>query len=327
MNIKGFILARTVIRDFNSLIMLFHPPHTKDRLLLKLSSDIELVYKDMSDKYKFLLPSDLYFNIHNLIVSGLYVFSVPDVETLTKRELNKFIRDRIRDCPDFMFSLTLTANDELFNVIIPKPADVLVYRGLSVMLLRLTGGSLAKDGYLLESKHDTMCSRMNEHDNVKRIYIIDLYPTVGEISKTTILNKVKEYVGEISVYRYISSFLSICIYDTNIRNNLSITQLSHIPSINQLFKVLINLVLKDIIDKPFKHKYPCLTFYRNYDKVFLFTKEDDEIKIEVILEELGLKGKISSIEPGDDPFFLGNDKILCLDIECNVVVCNKYEYL
>lgn len=57
--------------------MLFHPPHTKDRLLLQLSSDIELVYKDMSDKYKFQLPSDLYFNIHNLIVSGLYVFYKP----------------------------------------------------------------------------------------------------------------------------------------------------------------------------------------------------------------------------------------------------------
>lgn len=57
--------------------MLFHPPHTKDRLLLQLSSDIELVYKDMSDKYKFQLPSDLYLNIHNLIVSGLYVFYKP----------------------------------------------------------------------------------------------------------------------------------------------------------------------------------------------------------------------------------------------------------
>lgn len=83
MNIKGLILARTVIIDFHSLIMLFHPPHTLDRLLLQLSSDIELVYKDMSDKSQFLLPSDLYFNIHNLIVYGFYVFYVPDVETLT----------------------------------------------------------------------------------------------------------------------------------------------------------------------------------------------------------------------------------------------------
>ena len=40
MNIKGIILARTVIGDFYFLIMLFHPPHTEDRLLLQLSSNV-----------------------------------------------------------------------------------------------------------------------------------------------------------------------------------------------------------------------------------------------------------------------------------------------
>lgn len=52
--------------------------------------------------------------------------------------------------------------------------DLLILMGLSIMLLRLSYGSLPEGGYRLENRSDTFDNSIKEMGKVDRLYRLDL---------------------------------------------------------------------------------------------------------------------------------------------------------
>lgn len=145
------------------------------------------------------------------------------------------------------------------------------------------------------------------------------------IPKSKILDKVKPFVGEGYVYRLISSFLNLPIYDENENHFRLDRNRSGIPAIGELSRVLFNIVLKETFDREFPKRFPGIAFYRFINEVFISIRVDDIIfddkAVYELLEVLSLVGHIESL--GSDSFLTINDSqyILYLDNDSIVKVC------
>nr|YP_010127580.1 hypothetical protein KQ602_mgp20 [Bougainvillea spectabilis]QPP04904.1 hypothetical protein [Bougainvillea spectabilis] len=313
-------------RKGSCLTFLFVRYLSIDRMIVQLTSDIESVYQDMKEHNLLHLSDDKYIQIQNLILLGLYVPLVPDVKWVKGYELIQFL-DNIKHKHDVLDIIIYNKLDESYYIILPNLADALVYRGMCVLLLRLSYGSLPKGVTEIESLLDyQFFSGILNIRKAKRIFIIDLSPTtIHIITKSQIQNILKIYVGEGTIHRIISNFISFYIYDFILDKNLDLNELRyiHLPSINQLYKVLMNLVYIEIFDRPLQQKKPSIIYHRYYDNVFLFSKENnDEKEIDELLEDLGIKGDISTMLPGDEPYFFFRTKFIYLDDDSKVVAGN-----
>lgn len=71
--------------------------------------------------------------------------------------------------------------------------------GLSILLYRLSHGSLPKDGYRMINLVDPFYDSILEMGKVDRLYSLSLDKSLFLITKSMILEKVKPLVGEGSV--------------------------------------------------------------------------------------------------------------------------------
>ncbi|XP_044481937.1 uncharacterized 39 kDa protein in mitochondrial S-1 and S-2 DNA-like [Mangifera indica] len=266
--------------------------------------------------------------IQQKILSGLYVLSPLQVKFIKKADLTLFLRDTLPDCPDIM--LGTGSDPDMISVVMPEKEDLLVLMGLSLMLFRLSHGRLPKDGYRLENLVDSFYYDLQQMGKVDRLYRLDLMASLRIIPISLILDKVKPFVGDGSVYKLISSFLFLPIIDDN-GNHRSDISFGGMPPVGEITRVLFNIVLMDIFDREFPKRFPGIAFSRFINEVFISTRGNDEVIFDekagyALLEELSLAGKIVSIGSGDDPLPCYYRKILFLDSDSKVHVCNPIEY-
>ncbi|PHU15860.1 hypothetical protein BC332_17065 [Capsicum chinense] len=81
---------------------------------------------------------------------------------------------------------------------------------------------------------------------------------------------------------------------------------SGIPPAGDITWVLLDIALKNLFDSQFPKRFPGITFYRFVNEVYIFIRKNEKVLFDdkagyALLEELGLRGKIESIGPGDDP--------------------------
>lgn len=322
-------LVYTHISSFQYLPSLFTRDFcTVEHSLVQLSADIDFIYKDLTDNLQFRMSRDQLAVIQQKIVSGLYVLSPLQVKIIKKEDLTPFLYDTLPDCPDIMFGAG--SDPDILSVVMPDKKDVLVLMGLSLMLFRLSHGSLPKDGYRLENQVDSFYYSLQQMGKVDRMYMLDLNASLRIFPTSLILDKVKSLVGEGTVYKLISSFLYLPFIDDD-GNHRSDSCFGGIPPVGEITRVLFNIVLMDIFDREFPKRFPGIAFSRFINEVYISTRRNDEVIFDdkagyALLEELSLAGNIVSIGPGDDPLLCYYRKILFLDSDRKVHVCNPIEY-
>lgn len=298
---------------------------TVESSLVQLSAAIEFIYKDLTDNIQFSMSRHQLTVIQQKRILGLYVLSPLQVKLIRKIDLTKFLHDTLPDCPDIM--LRPSSDPSFFIVVMPNKEDVLVLMGLSLMLYRLSHGSLPKDGYRLSNQVDQIYYSLQQMGKVDRLYRLDLMDSLRIIPINLILEKVKPFVGDGSVcYNLISSFLYLPIIDDD-GNHISFDGM---PSVGEITRVLFNIVLMDVFDREFAKRFPGIAFSRFISDVYISTRGNDSVIFDdkagyALLEELSLAGNIESIGPGDDPLSCYS-KIVYLDNDSKVHVCNPKEY-
>lgn len=302
---------------------------TNECSLVQLSADIDFIYKILVDDLKFSMSKYRLAVIQYEIVSGYYILSPLRVKFIKKVDLTQFLKDTLPDCPDIMFGTG--SNPDMICAIIPNKDDVLVLMGLSLMLLRLSQGGLPKDVYRIEDGIDSFYYSLQQMGKVDRLYRLDLTDSLRIIPFNLILDKVKLLVIDVSVYKLISSLLFLPIIDDNGRNRRSDANLGGLPPVGEITRVLFNIVLMDIFDREFTKRFPGIVFSRFINEVYISTRENDEVIFDqktgcALLEELNLAGNIMSIGPGDPPIPCYYRKILFLDSDSRVNVCNPTDY-
>lgn len=163
---------------------------------------------------------------------------------------------------------------------------------------------------------------------VDRLYKIDLMPSLRILPISLILDKVKPFVGDGSVYKLISSFLYLPIIDDDGNHRSDISN-GGLPPVGEITRVLFNIVLMDIFDREFPKRFPGIAFYRFVNEVFISTRGNDDFDEKAgyaLLEELSLAGRIMSIGPGDAPLLCYSHKCVFLDSDSKVHVCDPIEY-
>lgn len=296
--------------------------------LVQLSTDIEYIYNDLRENLQFSMSREQLAVIQQRILSGLYVLSPLHITFIKRDCLTPFLHDTLPDCPDIM--LGLCSDPDLLCAVIPDKEDTLVLMGLSLMLFRLSYGSLPKEGYRLENRLDSFYYSLKQKGRVDRVYRIDLMPSLTILPTSLILDKVLPLVGDGSVYKLISSFLDLPIIDDN-GNHRSDSAFGAIPPAGEITKVLFNIVLMDIFDREFTKRFPGVAFNRFVNEVLISTRGNDQVFFDdqagyALLEELCLAGKILSIGPGDEPLLSYYGKAIYLDKDSQIHVCNPMEY-
>ncbi|KAF3679965.1 hypothetical protein FXO37_03585 [Capsicum annuum] len=81
---------------------------------------------------------------------------------------------------------------------------------------------------------------------------------------------------------------------------------SGIPPAGDITRVLLDIALKNLFDSQFPKRFPGIAFHRFVNEVYIFIRKNEKVLFDdkagyALLEELGLRGKIESIGPGDDP--------------------------
>lgn len=291
--------------------------------LVQLSADIDFLYKDLTDHLPFRMSRDRLGVIQQKIVSGLYVLSPLHVKFIKKEGIIQFLHDTLPDCPDIM--LGTGSDPDMIYVVMPDKEDVLVLMALSLMLFRLSHGRLPKEGYRLENQLDSFYDSLQQMGKVDRLYRLDLKASLSIIPISLILDKVKPFVGDGSVYQLISSFLFLPIIDDDGNHRLDI-HCGGMPPVGEITRVLFNIVLMDIFDREFPKRFPGIAFYRFINEVLISTRGNSEVIFDdqagyALLEELRLAGNIMSIGPGDDPLPCYSKKMIFVDSDSQVHVC------
>ena len=131
----------------------------------------------------------------------------------------------------------------------------------------------------------------------------------------------------LAVYRLISSLLNLPIIDDDGSDIIFVGM----PPVGEITRVLFDIVLMDIFDREFAKRFPGIAFSRIINEVFISTRGNDEVIFDdkagyALLEELRLAGKIVSIGPGDDPLPCYSRKMIFLDSDSKVHVCNPIDF-
>lgn len=315
---------------------LFHPSPTilltrdyctVECSLVQLSDDIHFIYKDLTENHRFSMSCFRLAVIQQEILSGLYVLSPLQIREIKMYDLALFLRETLPACPDLAIMNSL--DPEMVCAVMPDKEDVLVLMGLSVMFLRLSHGSLPKSGYRIENLLSSFYYSLQQMGKVDRLYKIDLMVSLRYLPISLVLDKIKHFVGDGSVYKLISSFLSLPINDNDGKNRKEILT-SGIPPVGEITRVLFNMVLMEIFDQEFTKRFPGIAFKRFVHEVYITTRGNEKVIFNekvgyTLLNKLGLVGKIYSIGPGDDPLTCYK-KFIHLDNESKVHVFNPIKY-
>lgn len=166
---------------------------------------------------------------------------------------------------------------------------------------------------------------------VNKLYKADLQLSLRSFPICVVEDKIKNLVGENSVYKLVSSFLNLPIIDYYGYNCKDLMFFSGIPSVGEISKVLLKKTLRGTFDREFSKRFPGIAFFRFHYEVYIFTTENEKVIFDdkalyKLLGELCMLGKIVSIGPGDEPLPSSSNKLLFVDSDSKVYLCDPKEY-
>lgn len=139
---------------------------------------------------------------------------------------------------------TLPNSDKFFAMMPNNKEDNLVLMALSVMLLRLSG-SLPKYGFRIEDLVYDFHSNLDKMENVNRVYKVDVQHSLRSIPISLVEEKIQSLVGKESpIYKLVSCFLRLPIFDKEGQNYKGVLHLTGIPVVGEITKVLFHIYLK-----------------------------------------------------------------------------------
>lgn len=296
--------------------------------LLQLAADIDLVYPYLNKDRGFSLSRSVLDNIKKLIVSDEYNLSPLEVHNVdNKYDLHDLLMDGLMDYPDV--KVQICDNDSKnFSVVTPNnKKDALVLQALSLALLRLSQDCMPKHYYKLEDLVHTLYDSLKQIGKANRIYKIDLDASKSTIPLHVVEEKIQSLVEDSSVNKLIGSFFHLPIIERNGKKG----QMSScgIPAVGEISKVLFHITLLYTLDREFAIRFPGIQFCRFHNEAYIFTKENvllDEKEVHELLEELFMLGKIESIGPGDKPLPCYSNKLIYLDSDSKVELCDYKDY-
>ncbi|KAG6467821.1 hypothetical protein ZIOFF_074341 (mitochondrion) [Zingiber officinale] len=164
---------------------------------------------------------------------------------------------------------------------------------------------------------------LQEMGKVNKLYKADLQLSLRSFPICVVEDKIKNLVGENSVYKLVSSFLNLPIIDYYGYNCKDLMFFSGIPSVGEISKVLLKKTLRGTFDREFSKRFPGIAFFRFHYEVYIFTTENEKVIFDdkalyKLLGELCMLGKIVSIGPGDEPLPSSSNKLLFVDSDSKV---------
>lgn len=308
--------TRIFTRDFS----------TEECSLVQLCDDIDYIYKDLTDSQSFSISPHQLALIKQKILSDSYVLHPLQIRFVKKVLIMDFLRYKLPECPDLMMGQGPTP--DRVTVVTPEKEDVLVLLGLSLMLFRRSQGCMPEDGYRLESQLPTFYDNLRQMGKADRLYKLDLKDSSRIIPKCFIKKMVKHLVGKGSIYKLIKSFLNLSIMDSEGIDRRGEIIDHCVPPVGEISKVLLNMALNAIFDAQFSKRFPGKAFHRMLHEVYISTKGNDDVILNdktgyALLNELGLAGKIESIGPGDEPLVCFYEKLIRVDSDGVVRVCDS----
>ena len=216
--------------------------------LMQLSADIDLVYRDLSENFILDVSRDRLAHIQLKIFNGYYVLRPLRFKYIHKLDVLSFLSDTLPLYPDIMIGSDPKDKDSIKIVMPYDQEDLLIFMALSIMLLRLSYGSLPEGGYRLADGIDSFYKDIKQMRKVDRLYRIDLSTSLTKIPISLILNKISSLVGDSTVYKLIYSFLNLPIIDDsgNYRDDIA---KGGLPPAGEISRVLFNIVLMEIFDR------------------------------------------------------------------------------
>lgn len=297
--------------------------------LVQLASDIDNVYKELRESEpQFCISRLRLAGIKYQILSYLYILSPLRVKFIDKGSISSFIDENLPDCPDIMIGASHSSKK--LRVMMPNnKEDALVLTSLSVMLHRLSHGSLPKDSYRLEDRVDSLYENLQQMVSVDRLIKLDLMVSSRTIQISVVEEKIRYVVGDDSVFQLISSFLNLPIMDEKGNNRKGLMHFSGIPEVGEITYVLLDIILMETFDRYFPKGFPGIAFYRFINEVYISINDKDifdEKDVSKLLIDLGLLGNMESIRPGDEPLLCYYHKLLYLDSDRKVYLCDPKDY-
>lgn len=180
----------------------------------------------------------------------------------------------------------------------------------------------------LEDMVSSFYYNMKVIGKVNRVYKIDLLLSLKTIPIRVVEDKIMNLVGDKNVYHLLWSFLHLPIIDQNGNNRKGTMGFTGIPAVGEISKVILNIILSETFDREFPKWFPGIRFCRFRNSVFIFTNEKvilDEKPLYMLLGEQSLVGKIESIGSGDEALMCYNDKVVFVDSDGVVQLCERTE--
>ncbi|PHT50635.1 hypothetical protein CQW23_10382 [Capsicum baccatum] len=172
--------------------------------------------------------------------------------------------------------ITGGGGDDIFHVIMPSRKEgELVLMGLSITLLCLYHSEMPGEGYRIDCLLPSFYSCLQQEKMVDRLYRMGMGESIRQIPSSM----TKSWIGIGGSGR---------------------------PPTGDITRVLLHIALKKIFDSQFPKRFPDIEFHRFVNKDYIFIRNNEKVLFDdkagyALLEELGLKGKIEPIRPGDDP--------------------------
>ena len=300
-------------------------------LAFQLAFNIEYIYRDlMKDGFPSLPTRGEVDEIFSKVMGCEYVLSPLRIEFINKDDLSSFLRDKLTY--HFDMQIVPLSDGSRFAAIMPNESDVLVYMGLSKLLLQRSYRPQKLNCYRISELGDSLFYKnLIEMGKGDRLYKLDLASSLYVIPKSFILDRVPSLVGEGYVYNLISNYLFLPIIDTT-GYDCSYISKGGMPLAGEITRVLFNIALMEIFDRKFPERFPGIPFTRMINEVYILHDVDKHLifneKVAAeLLKDLGLEGTIDVIEPGDDPLSCSlHGKVVYLDDQKQVNLCYPHEY-
>lgn len=236
--VRPFFLTRT--RNSNSRY---------ESSVMQLAADIGLVHRE--ENLDLSISQYRLASIQSRILLGSYTLSLLRVHFVDRGEIKDFFIENLLDYPDIIMERSTPY--KLFCVVTPgKKDDALVILGLSVLLLRLSHGTLPKDSLKLEDQLSSFYESLKQMGKVvgkvNRVYQLDLQPSLRTIPVRVVEEKILNLVGDSYVNNLLWPFLNGSIMDDHF-DRKGPMGLCGIPSVGEISKVLLKMTLRETFDR------------------------------------------------------------------------------
>lgn len=249
----------------------------------QLSKEISFFYYNQKNsKNIYNLDEDTVHRIREQVEKGFYSLSPLSIRLCHQEECNMIYTFKSIEPSGYQILIEPTESDKLF------------FDALSRLINNLF---LDNDIHGIRMTANEFYSKLNERDDIKCFYRVDLARSLSTIDKSDFIIMLKSVIGKNILYYYIEELLNVKYVHCSDNTEAYLSGIS-IPPVGRLTCVLHSLVLH-VLDEEITSLYPSINYSRYITEVYIANYGDlTEDNIYSLLDELNIAGKIRSIGPG-----------------------------